>query len=121
MRFFVLLLVLLISLVSPAYALPELTLSAAKQCPGDIVHINATADGQPAPGVELRIVLYLPYQGLVALQHSAADGTVSVELKKGGTYRIYMYSQHYLYGVRRIQLHRLPSAAPEIHGAQHQP
>lgn len=93
MRFFALLLVLLVSFASAD--LPNLTLTTGKMCPGSILQMNATADGQPAPGVTLRVVLYDPYQGLVALQNTTDDGSASVKLTGSGTYRIYIYTRDY--------------------------
>ncbi len=73
-----------------------LSLNLTTSCPGNILHINATAsDGLPAPDVELRLVLYLPYQGLRALQHTDKDGMASVELTKNGSYRVYMNTDAY--------------------------
>ncbi|MDD5340109.1 MAG: hypothetical protein PHV13_02565 [Candidatus ainarchaeum sp.] len=92
-----LIIALLVSLASAADTVPTLTLSAAKQCPGNLLQMTAASDGQPVADVELRIVLYEPYQGLVALQHTAADGTASVALKRSGTYRIYILAEGYEY------------------------
>jgi hypothetical protein len=93
MRFFVLLLVL-VSLASAD--LPNLTLTTGKTCPGSILWMNATGpDGQPAAGVTLRVVLYDPYQGLVALRNTTEDGSASVGLTMNGTYRVYINSQDY--------------------------
>ncbi len=68
-----------------------LSLSLTSSCPGNMLLMNTTAsDGLPAPDVELRLVLYLPYQGLRAIQHTDKDGLASVELTKNGSYRVYM-------------------------------
>ncbi|MFH0885299.1 MAG: hypothetical protein V1861_06325 [Candidatus Micrarchaeota archaeon] len=73
-----------------------LYVNASASCPGNMLLMNATAsDGLPAPDVELRLVLYLPYQGLRALQHTDKDGLASVELTKNGSYRIYMNTDAY--------------------------
>ena len=73
-----------------------LSLDLTASCPGNILLMNATAsDGLPAPDVELRLVLYLPYQGLRALQHTDKDGLASVELTKNGSYRVYMNTDLY--------------------------
>ena len=73
-----------------------LTLKNSASCPGDILLMNATAsDGSPAPDVELRLVLYYPFQGLRALQHTNESGLASVQLTKNGTYRVYINTDEY--------------------------
>jgi len=73
-----------------------LYLNASASCPGNVLLMNATAsDGLPAYDVELRLVLYLPYQGLRALQHTDENGLASVELTKNGSYRIYIGTDRY--------------------------
>jgi hypothetical protein len=58
--------------------------------------MNATgSDGLPAFDVELRLVLYLPYQGLRALQHTDQNGLAKVQLTKNGTYRVYINTEKY--------------------------
>lgn len=95
-------LVLLVILLPLAFADNEtvikrsLTLTTSASCPGDILLMNATAsDGKPASGVELRLVLYEPFQGLRALQHTDGDGLASVQLTKNGTYRVYINTEDY--------------------------
>ncbi len=73
-----------------------MNLSLSVSCPGDVLHINATASsGEPAADVELRLVLYSPYQGLRALKHTDEQGLTSVELTKPGEYRVYISTEEY--------------------------
>lgn len=73
-----------------------LNLGAEATCPGNILQMNATSsDGLPAYDVELRLVLYLPYQGLRAIAHTGEDGLASVQLTKNGSYRIYINTDKY--------------------------
>jgi hypothetical protein len=73
-----------------------LHVSASASCPGDVLLMNATgSDGLPAPDVELRLVLYYPYLGLRALQHTNQSGLAAVQLTKNGTYRIYISTDAY--------------------------
>ncbi len=72
----------------------NLTLEAS--CPGDLITANLTAsDGLPAHDVELRLVLYSPYMGLRALQHTGADGLAGFDLDRSGTYRVYISTDAY--------------------------
>jgi hypothetical protein len=65
-------------------------------CPGNILNVDAIAsNGQPAPDIELRLVLYEPYQGLRALKHTDANGQTFFELTRNGTYRIYINTDAY--------------------------
>lgn len=71
-------------------------LSTEASCPGDILTVDATAsNGVPASDVELRLVLYEPFQGLRALKHTDAHGQTFFELTKNGTYRIYINTDVY--------------------------
>lgn len=73
-----------------------LHLNTSTSCPGNILHISAIAsDGLPAPDVELRLVLYLPYMGFRGLGHTDSNGNMSIELTKNGSYRIYMNTDAY--------------------------
>ncbi len=73
-----------------------MNVTTSTSCPGDWLYMNATAsDGTPAPGVELRLVLYEPYWGLRAMEHSDANGLASVQLTRAGYYRLYMYTNDY--------------------------
>jgi hypothetical protein len=95
-----LVLILLLSLASfhaqDANITRYLYVTTSTSCPGNNLTMNATAsDGLPAAGVELRLVLYLPYQGLRALQHTDASGLASVELTKNGSYRLYINTDKY--------------------------
>ncbi|MEW6036524.1 MAG: hypothetical protein AB1529_07980 [Candidatus Micrarchaeota archaeon] len=91
----VLLLIIAFAACSTAANL-SLGLSAEASCPGNVLSVNLTdSAGHPASGVELRLVLYLPYQGLRAIQHSDAQGMAYFELTKNGTYRIYPSTNDY--------------------------
>lgn len=73
-----------------------LNISGQLICPGDILVMTAEAsNGQPAPGVELRLVLHYPYQGLRALQTTDSSGQASTKLTKPGEYRIYINTDEY--------------------------
>ena len=64
-------------------------LELKSSCPGNILHVLALAsDDTPVPDVELRLIQYLPYQGLRALMHTNASGEARFELTKAATYRI---------------------------------
>ncbi len=68
-----------------------LSLEMNTTCPGDILHVYAVAsDGTPVPDAELRLVLYEPYLGLRALQHTDQAGDASFELKATGYYQVYV-------------------------------
>ncbi len=70
-----------------------MNVSTSTSCPGDWLYMNATdSEGSPVPDVELRLVLYEPYQGLRALEHTGPDGLASVQLTKPGHYRLYIYT-----------------------------
>jgi len=71
----------------------HLNLVSSVTCPGNVLHMNATSsDGTPVAGVEIRLVLYVPYTGFRGLGHTDADGYASMELTKNGSYRIYLYN-----------------------------
>jgi len=68
-----------------------LNLEMNTTCPGDILHVYAIAsDDTPVPDAELRLVLYEPYLGLRALQHTDQTGYAKFELKATGYYQIYV-------------------------------
>jgi len=68
-----------------------LNLEMNTTCPGNVLHVYAIAsDGTPVPDAELRLVLYEPYLGLRALQHTDQTGYASFELKATGYYQIYV-------------------------------
>ena len=74
----------------------SLALEMNASCPGNILSVDAVAsDGSPAPDVELRLVLYYPYQGLRALKHTDVYGKTFFELTKNGTYRVYINTDAY--------------------------
>lgn len=98
------LLLLLLALSQPIFAEnasePNITrflnLNMSASCPGNMLHISAIAsDGRPAPDVELRLVLYLPYMGFRGLGHTDSNGNMSIELTKNGSYRVYMNTDAY--------------------------
>ncbi|MEW6722876.1 MAG: hypothetical protein AB1324_06450 [Candidatus Micrarchaeota archaeon] len=98
MRFLVIALILL----SLAFAQedPEIkraiNLTAEASCPDDSLEVTLTSsDGKPVPDIELRLVLYVPYQGLRALQHTDEQGKAWFELSKNGSYRIYISTEDY--------------------------
>ncbi|MFN7991092.1 MAG: hypothetical protein U0R44_02940 [Candidatus Micrarchaeia archaeon] len=73
-----------------------LDVSLNTSCPGNLLTAVATSsDGLPAAGIELRLVLYEPYQGLRALQHTDQGGMARFELTKAGKYRLYIYTKNY--------------------------
>ncbi len=73
-----------------------MNLTLETTCPGDVLHITAMAsNGQPVPDVEIRLVLYQPFQGLRALKHTDGQGMTFVELTKPGEYRVYMQTEDY--------------------------
>jgi hypothetical protein len=88
------LLFLLILLSSSYFASSNgtLNLSISTSCPDDVLHMNlSSSDGANAnlSGVELRLVLYEPYNGFRGLTHPDANGSASLELSRTGDYRIY--------------------------------
>ncbi len=98
-------LALLAALLSILASIPECSaanitrfanVTASVSCPDNILLMNMTAsDGSPAPDVELRLVLYLPYFGLRALQHTNSSGLATVQLTRTGSYRIYIDTDAY--------------------------
>ena len=90
---------LLILLVSFSFAQNVtyfVNISAWVQCPGDHLFMEAIAsNGQSVPGVELRLVLHSPYQGLRAVQTTDSDGQASAVLTKTGEYRVYINTEDY--------------------------
>jgi hypothetical protein len=73
-----------------------MNVSTSTSCPGDWLFMNATdSEGNPAPDVELRLVLYEPYQGLRALEHTDQNGLASVQLTNTGHFRLYIYTNDY--------------------------
>ncbi len=93
---FLFLLIVSISAAEDANITRYLYLEASASCPGNVLLMNASgSDGLPAEDIELRLVLYSPYQGLRALQHTDENGLASVELTKNGSYRIYMSTDEY--------------------------
>lgn len=73
-----------------------LNVSAQVQCPEDILLMKAIAsNGKAVPGIELRLVLHYPYQGLRAVQTTNSSGEASAKLTKPGEYRIYIKTEDY--------------------------
>lgn len=72
-----------------------LTVNTQIVCPNDILNFEIiSSDGMYVDNVELRLVRYYPYQGLIGI--TVADGGVgSFKLTKNGTYRIYIRSKEY--------------------------
>jgi hypothetical protein len=65
-------------------------------CPEDRLVMEAIAsNGQSIPGIELRLVLHFPYQGLRAVQTTNSSGQASAVLTKPGEYRIYINTEDY--------------------------
>jgi len=96
MRTFILLLLIPLSFAAEANITYHLGLEMESSCPGDILNVDAIAsNGVPVPDVELRLVLYVPYQGLRALKHTDAQGHTFFELTKNGTYRVYIKTDAY--------------------------
>src|SRR4030042_4538607 len=110
MRFaFLLLFMLPLSLA--ANTTYRLDLFMESSCPGDILHVDAVAsNGQPAPNVRLRLVLYEPYQGLGALKPTNASGQTFFELTRNGTYRIYINTDDYNH--ERYSVFQYPVSCP---------
>jgi hypothetical protein len=96
MRAFILLLLIPFSMAAEANITYHLGLEMESSCPGNILYVDAIAsNNEPAPDVELRLVLYSPYQGLRALKHTDANGQTFFELTRNGTYRIYINTDVY--------------------------
>ena len=73
-----------------------LNISAYVSCPDDRLFLEAIAsNGQSVPGVELRLVLHSPYQGLRAVQTTNSSGQASAVLTKPGEYRVYINTEDY--------------------------
>lgn len=72
------------------------TVSTDVSCPDDILTMRAiSSDGKPAAGIELRLVLHSPYQGLRAVKTTDSSGEATAELTKPGEYRIYIRTDAY--------------------------
>jgi hypothetical protein len=73
------------------HELPTFNLTLESTCPGDVLHINTSlSDGTEPVGVELRLVLREPFQGLRAIQWTDGNGTATMEIAKPGIYRLYI-------------------------------
>ncbi len=95
-----LLLLILLASISFAQVEPEITrflhIEKDVSCPDNMLTMQAVAsDGKPAPGVELRLVLHYPYQGLRAVQTTDSKGIAKAKLTKPGNYRIYIRTDDY--------------------------
>jgi hypothetical protein len=93
-------LAMLLALCSLAYPATEpdkeyLNLEFDTSCPGNNLQVTASAGGKPAVDVELRLVLYEPYQGLRAIAHTDKDGEAHFYIEKVGKYRIYPNNEDY--------------------------
>lgn len=116
------LLLFIILLASFSYSQPEITraldVSADVICPGNHLVLKAVdSAGNPAQNVELRLVLYYPYQGLVALGNTDQNGLLEFILTKTGTYRIYISTKNYNHaGFAEFQYPELcpPPSQPEF-------
>src|SRR5262249_25503201 len=72
--------------------------AASASCPGNTLTMNlTTSDGAPATGVEIRLVLYEPFQGFRGLEHTDQNGIATIELTKSGKYRISLFTRDYDY------------------------
>ncbi|NYZ74175.1 hypothetical protein H0O00_03460 [Candidatus Micrarchaeota archaeon] len=92
----ILLLLIPLSMAAEANITYHLNLEMESSCPDDILNVDAIAsNGEPASDVELRLVLYYPYQGLRALKHTDTSGHTFFELTRNGTYRIYINTEAY--------------------------
>ncbi len=94
MRLLVFFLVL-ISVSAAREELPVIHLDMTTSCPGNNLHIVATANGVPAEDVEIRLVLYEPFYGLRALKHTDSKGEADFQVDKTGKYRVYLSSDYY--------------------------
>ena len=93
MRFFA----FAILLVSVAWA-ATLDITTSTSCPGNVLTVNAyTSDNSSPAGIELRLLLYDPYNGLKALLDTDANGTASANLSRTGYYRIYPSTIAYIH------------------------
>jgi len=102
---------LILSISFAANTTYRLDLEMHTECPGDMLMVDAIAsNGEPAPDVELRLVLYEPYQGLRALKHTDYDGHTAFELTKNGTYRIYINTD--AYNAKDYEVFRYPQMCP---------
>jgi hypothetical protein len=73
-----------------------LNVSSGVLCPDDRLVMEAIAsNGHSVPGIELRLVLHSPYQGLRAVQTTDSKGQASAILTKPGEYRIYISTDDY--------------------------
>ena len=102
MRFFLFLSVFTLILIPAVWAENDtgirrfLNLTTEISCPGDILTIHAQAsDGATPSGIELRIILYNPYNGIKGLTHTDGNGSASMELPRTGDYRIYFSTTDY--------------------------
>ncbi len=92
----ILFLILLLSFSFAQNVTYFLNISEGVLCPGDRLIMEAIAsNGQSIPGIELRLVLHSPYQGLRAVQTTDSKGQASAVLTKPGEYRIYINTEDY--------------------------
>lgn len=100
-----------LSMAAEANITYHLNLEMESSCPGNILNVDAIAsNGEPAPDVELRLILYYPYQGLRALKHTDANGQTFFELTKNGTYYIYINTDAYDH--ERYEVFDYPESCP---------
>lgn len=92
----ILFLILLLSFSFAQNVTYFLNISEEVLCPGDRLIMEAIAsNGQSIPGIELRLVLHSPYQGLRAVQTTDSKGQASAVLTKPGEYRVYINTEDY--------------------------
>ena len=73
-----------------------LSISGEIECPGDTLYVKTMgSDGFPAENVELRFVLYSPYQGLRSIKTTDQNGLAKTTITKPGVYRIYINTDEY--------------------------
>jgi hypothetical protein len=86
----------LLSVSSSAWAMGTLNLSFSTSCPDDLLQMDlSSSDGTVPSGIELRLVLYEPYNGLRGIAHTDENGSASIGLARTGEYRIYLYNTTY--------------------------
>lgn len=73
-----------------------LDLQSGTTCPGDLLTMNvSSSDGSTPSGIELRLVLYEPFNGLRGIAHTDSSGSASIPLSRTGNYRIYFTTTDY--------------------------
>jgi hypothetical protein len=66
-------------------------------CPDNKIRLTVSDGTESATNVEVRMILYDPYSGIVESGHTNSRGTIDFDANSNGTYRFYFQSGKYEY------------------------